>query len=46
MKYAIVAALVALVVSSPAWAKDKNGSFTMYGNKSCANYMLLFGRHR
>lgn len=27
MKYSIAAALVALVVSSPTWAKDKDGGF-------------------
>ena len=44
MKYAIAAALVALVVSSPAWAKDKNGIFKSYGNQSCANYSDAYSR--
>ena len=44
MKYAIAAALVALVVSSPAWAKDKNGIFKSDGNQSCANYSDAYSR--
>jgi hypothetical protein len=39
MKYA-----VALVVSRPTWAKEKNGNFMLHGVQSCTGVLDAYSR--
>jgi hypothetical protein len=44
MKRKIIAVLVALVVSGPAWALDNKGNYITYGVNSCTKYIDVYSR--